>query len=112
MHRVGRAASRLTNDPSKGTVVPTNRDYVRSAGRTKMSGLLRQFVIIPFLSMLLVASSAMAESHPDRSQVSGPDLGVAITPAVYFVNFLFMYVAVSFEHLTSPDFDVSQQINQ
>jgi hypothetical protein len=41
--------------------------------------------------MLLAASPVMAENRPDRSQIPGLDYGVALTPAVYFVNFLFMY---------------------
>ena len=56
-----------------------------------MSGLMKRYVIAPLLTILLVASSAMAESEPESPKVSGPDFGVALTPAVYFVNFLFMY---------------------
>jgi len=44
-----------------------------------------------FGAMLLAASPVMAENAPDRSEMPGPDYGVALTPAVYFVNFLFMY---------------------
>jgi hypothetical protein len=56
-----------------------------------MSELMRQYVLTLFGAMLLAASPVMAENRPDRSQIPGPDYGVALTPAVYFVNFLFMY---------------------
>ena len=56
-----------------------------------MRELMRRYVLTLFGAMLLAASPLMAEKGPDRSQVPGPDYGVALTPAVYFVNFLFMY---------------------
>jgi hypothetical protein len=56
-----------------------------------MSELMRRYVLTLFAAMLLVASPVMAQNRPDLSQVPGPDYGVALTPAVYFVNFLFMY---------------------
>lgn len=52
---------------------------------------MRRYVLILLGAMLLAASPVMAEERPDRSQIPGPDYGVAVTPAVYFVNFLFMY---------------------
>jgi hypothetical protein len=58
-----------------------------------MSELARRCVLTLFAAMLLAASPAMAENRSDRPQVPGPDYGVALTPAVYFVNFLFMYFA-------------------
>lgn len=56
-----------------------------------MGELVRRYVLTLFAAMLLAASPVMAQSRPDRFQVPGPDYGVAITPAVYFVNFLFLY---------------------
>jgi hypothetical protein len=56
-----------------------------------MSDLMRRYIWALFGTMLLTASPVMAQ--PDRSENPGPDYGVAITPAVYFVNFLFMYWA-------------------
>jgi hypothetical protein len=56
-----------------------------------MRELMRWYVLILFGAMLLAASPVMAENRPDHSQIAGPDYGVALTPAVYFVNFLFMY---------------------
>src|SRR4051794_12857862 len=61
----------------------------REAG--SMSELARRCVLTLFAAMLLAASPAMAENRSDHPQVPGPDYGVALTPAVYFVNFLFMY---------------------
>ena len=58
-----------------------------------MSEHMRRYVLALFAAMLLAAFPVMAENGPDRSQISGPDFGVALTPAVYFVNFLFMYFA-------------------
>ena len=52
---------------------------------------MRRYVLPLLGAMLLATSQAMAGEHPDRHQVPGPDYGVALTPAVYFVNFLFMY---------------------
>jgi hypothetical protein len=54
-------------------------------------GPYRKFPVILFGAMLLTASPVMAQDRPDPSQIPGPDYGVALTPAVYFVNFLFMY---------------------
>jgi hypothetical protein len=52
---------------------------------------MRRYVLTLCVAMLLAASPVMAENRPDRSQIPGPDHGVALTPAVYLVNFLFMY---------------------
>ena len=56
-----------------------------------MRKLVKRCVLTLFAAMLLAASPAMAEKRPDRSRVPGPDYEVALTPAVYFLNFLFMY---------------------
>jgi hypothetical protein len=56
-----------------------------------MSEFMRRYVLTLLGTLLLAASPVMAQNRPDRSQVPGPDYGVAITPAVYFVNFLLMY---------------------
>lgn len=56
-----------------------------------MSELVRRCFLILFGAMLLAVSPVMAQNAPDRSRIPGPDYGVALTPAVYFVNFLFMY---------------------
>lgn len=56
-----------------------------------MSDFTRPYVLILFGTMLLVASPVMAQNRSDRSQVPRPEYGVAITPAVYLVNFLLMY---------------------
>src|SRR2546425_3565207 len=56
-----------------------------------MSNDLRRYVLTLFGAMLLAASPVMAENAPERAEIPGPDYGVALTPAVYFVNFLFMY---------------------
>jgi len=50
--------------------------------------------------MLLTASPVMAQ--PDRSQNPGPYYGVAITPAVYFVNFLLLYWANPLDAANMP----------
>jgi hypothetical protein len=52
---------------------------------------MKRYVLTLFGAMLLAASPVMAQHRPDRFQITGPDYGVALTPAVYFVNFLFMY---------------------
>ena len=52
---------------------------------------LTRYIWALFGTMLLTASPVMAQ--PDRSQNPGPYYGVAITPAVYFVNFLLLYWA-------------------
>lgn len=52
---------------------------------------MKRYVLTLCGAMLLAAFPVMAENRPDRSQIPGPDYGVALTPAVYFVNFLFMY---------------------
>jgi hypothetical protein len=51
---------------------------------------MRRYVL-PLLGALLLTTHAMAEERSARQSVPGPDYGVALTPAVYFVNFLFMY---------------------
>src|SRR6058998_2739456 len=56
-----------------------------------MSEHTRRYALTLFGAMLLAASPVMAENRPEHSQIPGPDYGVALTPAVYFVNFLFMY---------------------
>jgi hypothetical protein len=56
-----------------------------------MSKHMGRYVLTLFGAMLLAASQVMAEDRLDHSQIPGPDYGVALTPAVYFVNFLFMY---------------------
>jgi hypothetical protein len=55
-----------------------------------MSKHARLCVMSLFGAMMLAAAPATAERGHDRP---GPDYGVAVTPAVYFVNFLFMYFA-------------------
>jgi hypothetical protein len=62
------------------------RDY-----RASMSERMRRCVLAVFGAMLLAATPVMAQSGPDLPQIPGPDYGVATTPAVYFVNFLFLY---------------------
>jgi hypothetical protein len=56
-----------------------------------MSTPLRRHVLSLLGVVLLATSQAMAQGGPDQYQTPGPDYGVALTPAVYFVNFLFMY---------------------
>jgi hypothetical protein len=56
-----------------------------------MSEHMKRFVLALFGAMLLATSQVMADDRPDRSPIPGPDYGVALTPAVYFVNFIFMY---------------------
>src|SRR5256885_13993090 len=56
-----------------------------------MSEQVRRYVLTLCGALLLAASPVMAENRPDRFPIPGPDYGVALTPAVYFVNFLFMY---------------------
>src|SRR5262245_47979351 len=51
---------------------------------------MRRYFLTLLGAMLVAAPPVMAEK-PDRFQIPGPDYGVALTPAVYFVNFLFMY---------------------
>jgi len=51
----------------------------------------RRYVLSLFGAMLLATSPVMAQNRPDHFPISGPDYGVALTPDVYFVNFLFMY---------------------
>jgi len=52
---------------------------------------MRRYVRILFAAMLLAVFPVMAQNGRDRTEIPGPDYGVALTPAVYFVNFLFMY---------------------
>ena len=58
-----------------------------------MSDFMRRYVVTLLGTMLLATSPVMAQNRPDRppTPMPGPDYGVALTPAVYFVNFLLMY---------------------
>ena len=51
----------------------------------------RRYVLSLFGAMLLATSPVMAQRGHDPFLIAGPDYGVALTPDVYFVNFLFMY---------------------
>jgi hypothetical protein len=51
----------------------------------------RRYVLTLFGAMLLATSPVMAQNRPGHSPIPGPDYGVALTPAVYFVNLLLMY---------------------
>jgi hypothetical protein len=53
-----------------------------------MSKHARICAVSLFVAMLWTTAPAMAQN---RHESPGPDYGVALTPAVYFVNFLFMY---------------------
>src|SRR4029453_5582045 len=63
----------------------------RQHGRESMSELRRRYVLTLFGAILLAASPVMAENRADRFEIPGPDHRVAVTPAVYFVNCLFLY---------------------
>lgn len=52
---------------------------------------MRRWVLGFIGAMLLATSPVTAQNRPDDLSISGPDYGVALTPDVYFVNFLFMY---------------------
>jgi hypothetical protein len=67
-----------------------------------MTELMRRIVLTLFGATLLAASPVMAEHHADRPEIPGPDYGVALTPAVYFVNFLFMYWSTPEEAANMP----------
>ena len=56
-----------------------------------MRELTRRYVLSLLGAMLLAMSPVMAQNRPSPFLISGPDYGVALTPDVYFVNFLFMY---------------------
>ena len=56
-----------------------------------MRELTRRYVLSLLGAMLLAMSPVMAQNRPSPFLISGPDYGVALTPHVYFVNFLFMY---------------------
>jgi hypothetical protein len=73
--------------------VADSGDDAREYRGASMSERTRRCVLSLFGAMLLAASPVMAQSGPDLPHIPGPDYGVATTPAVYFVNFLFMYFA-------------------